>query len=229
MTALSGQGAIETIERQRPRMTVHELNEFGRTRLSTNFFMRDFLYSEIAAVHGLSNIPDDPALAIAAGTRLCEELLEPLQAAFGRIVIRSAYRSAEVNGFGCRMQAARQRGYNCSSNARNAASHIWDMRDTDGCMGATACIVVPSFWDRFQAPGDWQRLAWWIHAHLPYSSLTFFGTRFAFNIRWHERPRRIIRSWPTPRGTLTRPGYANHAGRHEAQWQGIVPRAQERD
>ena len=53
---------------------------------------RDFLFSEIAAVEGLSNLPDDPELAIAAGRGLCENLLEPLQATFGRIAIRSAYR-----------------------------------------------------------------------------------------------------------------------------------------
>lgn len=46
--------------------------------------MRDFLYSEIANVHGISNLPDDPELAIAAGRGLCEELLEPLQGAAGK-------------------------------------------------------------------------------------------------------------------------------------------------
>jgi hypothetical protein len=204
-------------------MTVKELTEFGRTRLSRNFFMRDFLYSEIAAVHGLANIPSDPELAIAAGTRLCEELLEPLQEAFGRIVIRSSYRSAEVNALGNRMQAAGHRDYNCAANDRNRAAHIWDLRDDDGCMGATACVVVPSFWERFHAHGDWQRMAWWIHDHLPYSNLTFFGTRFAFNIRWHERPKRVICSWPAPRGILTKPGYANHDGSHEEEWRGILP------
>jgi hypothetical protein len=56
--------------------TVKALEELGRTRLSTNFFMRDFLYSEIAALHGFTNIPDDPDLAIAAGTALCETLLD---------------------------------------------------------------------------------------------------------------------------------------------------------
>ena len=49
--------------------------------------MRDFLYSEIANVHRITNLPDDPQLAIAAGKRLCEELLEPLQATFA--VLRS--------------------------------------------------------------------------------------------------------------------------------------------
>ena len=63
--------------------SVAKLDELGRVRLSQNFFMRDFLYSEIANLHGLPNIPEDPDLAIAAGTRLCEELLEPLNATFG--------------------------------------------------------------------------------------------------------------------------------------------------
>ncbi|EHJ58682.1 hypothetical protein [Novosphingobium pentaromativorans] len=74
-------------------------------RLSKSFFMRDFLFSDIAAVHGLNNLPDDPDLAIAAGTKLCEELLEPLQERFGRIAVRSAFRSCEVNGLGNEMQA----------------------------------------------------------------------------------------------------------------------------
>jgi len=74
------------------------LEDLGRVRLSPNFFMRDFLYSEIAAFYGIANIPDDPDLAIAAGTRLCEGLLEPLHATFGHVAIRSAYRSCDVNG-----------------------------------------------------------------------------------------------------------------------------------
>ena len=70
-------------------MNVKALEGLGRTRLSKSFFLRDFLFSDIAAIHGLANVPDDPELAIAAGTRLCEELLEPLNATFGRIAIRS--------------------------------------------------------------------------------------------------------------------------------------------
>ena len=60
--------------------TVRAAEEFGRARLSRSFFMRDFLYREISNVHGIPNLPVDPDLAIAAGGRLCEELLEPLQA-----------------------------------------------------------------------------------------------------------------------------------------------------
>ncbi|WP_257223106.1 MULTISPECIES: hypothetical protein [unclassified Acinetobacter] len=59
--------------------------------------MRDFLYSEIANWYGVPNVPDHPDIAIRTGSKLCEELLEPLQEKFGRIAIRSAYRSPSVN------------------------------------------------------------------------------------------------------------------------------------
>jgi len=82
--------------------SVRSLEEFGRVRLSASFFMRDFLHSEIADFHGIPNIPDNPELAIAAGRQLCKQLLEPLQATFGRLSIRSAYRAPAVNEFGNR-------------------------------------------------------------------------------------------------------------------------------
>ena len=55
--------------------SVKALEDLGRVRLSANFFLRDFLYSEIAVINGFANIPDDPDLAIAAGKRLCESLV----------------------------------------------------------------------------------------------------------------------------------------------------------
>lgn len=81
--------------------SVRTAEAFGRTRLSFSFFMRNFLHSEIATITGMTNLPDDPELAIAAGCGLCENLLEPLQDTFGRLHIRSSYRSSEVNAFGC--------------------------------------------------------------------------------------------------------------------------------
>jgi hypothetical protein len=60
----------------RSPQTVDALETLGRVRLSPSFFMRDFLYSEIANFYGKQNIPQDPDLAIANGKRLCEELLE---------------------------------------------------------------------------------------------------------------------------------------------------------
>lgn len=179
--------------------------------------MRDFLYSDIAAINGMSNIPNDPDLAIEVGTRLCEDLLEPIQDAFGRIAIRSAYRSEEVNDFG------NKNGHNCARNELNYAGHIWDRLDAHGLKGATACIVVPSFWERFQQPGDWQKLAWWIHDNLPHGGMTFFPIYWAFNLSWYEKPEKKIYSYIGNGGYLTKPGYENHGGDHRALWEGILP------
>jgi len=201
--------------RRRKPGSVRGLEALGRVRLSRSFFMRDFLYSEIANLHGIPNMPDHPDLAIAAGRRLCEELLEPLVSVFGRLAIRSAYRSPAVNEFG------NEHGLSCASNKRNAARHIWDRRDAEGCMGAVACVVVPWFADRYAEGADWRAMAWWVHDHLPYSHLEFFPKLAAFNIGWHERPRRRIDSFIAPRGCLTRPGMANHAGDHSVYYPGF--------
>ena len=89
--------------------SVAELTELGRVRLSEHFFMRDMLYSEVANFHGLSNMPDDPDLAIASGAKLCGLVLEPLHRAFGGIAVRSAFRSAAVNDF-CHQRLAQDPG-----------------------------------------------------------------------------------------------------------------------
>lgn len=191
------------------------LERLGRVRLSKSFFFRDFLYSEIGSFYGIPNIPDDPDLAVAAGRRLCEELLEPLRASFDGIAIRSAYRSPELNAFG------NKHGLSCARNEATYANHIWDRRDAGGCMGATASIVVPWFADHYAAGADWRSLAWWIHDHLPYGSLFFFPKLAAFNITWHERPTRRIDSYIAPRGCLTKPGMANHAGDHGGWYAGF--------
>jgi hypothetical protein len=191
------------------------LESLGRVRLSAHFFMRDFLHSEIASLHGIPNIPDDPDLAIAAGRQLCAVLLEPLYLSFGGLAIRSAYRAPAVNEFGNR------KGYNCATNAKSRAGHIWDQRDDQGCMGATACVVVPWYLERYERTRDWRPLAWWIHDHLPYSHLQFFPKLAAFNIQWHERPKRLIDSHAPPKGILTRLGMANHAGDHSGCYPGF--------
>ncbi len=123
--------------------TVKALEELGRVRLSKSFFMRDMLYSEISNFHAIPNIPDDPELAIHVATKLCEDLLEPIQDRFGRISIRSAYRAPAVNDFGNKNKL------NCASNEANYAAHIFDRRDANGHCGATVTVVVNSFIDYF--------------------------------------------------------------------------------
>ena len=197
----------------RTSITSYEkLEEFGRVRLSEHFFMRDFLHSEIAAWHGLRNIPDHPDAAIYAGEQLCQQLLEPLQATFGRIHVRSGYRSPAVNEFG------NENKLNCASNASNYSAHIWDYPDAQGKRGATACIVVPWLLDHIDRHGSWTDMAWWIHDHLPYHSLYFFPRLAAFNIRWHETPVRRVDSYAAPKGCLIQPGMPGAPGMHQEHY-----------
>ena len=163
---------------------VNALDAFGRVRLSKHYFMRDFLYSEVAAVHGIANVPDDAELAVKSGRALCRNLLEPLRHVFGHLTIRSAFRSVNVNGY-CNCH-----GMSCSSNKASCAKHIWDHRDSEGFMGATACIVIPGLVDWIdEKPGrDWQVLAWFIHDHLPYSEMVFFNRNGTVNLTWRGDP-----------------------------------------
>ncbi len=197
-------------------ITYDALEQLGRERLSPNFYLREFLYSEIANWHQIRNVPDFPAHALMTGARLCHELLEPLQETFGRVHVRSGYRSPEVNAFG---NANR---LDCASNEKNYGAHIWDYPDKAGHYGAMACIVIPVLEDFIAAGGSWTAMAWWVHDHLPYSSLCFFSRQGAFNIGWSEVPKRRIDSYTAPRGCLTQAGMANNMGSHEPEYRELL-------
>ena len=194
-------------EAVRKPASVRALEELGKVRLSPSFCMRDFLYSEVASFYGIPNIPDDPDFAIAAGTNLCEELLEPLIATFGPITIVSGYRSPEVN------KLCNQKRLNCASNEKNFAAHIWDRKDANGKMGATASILI----QQFAVGADWRDIAWWIHENLPYHKLQFFKGG-AFNIGWRENPEKSVYSYIGPKGYLARPGMNNFKGDHSSYY-----------
>ena len=117
---------------------------------------------------GSRTSPDDPDLAIAAGTRLCEELLEPLHATFGHVTVRSAFRSVEVNTYG--NECNREQGTHAGETTWNHSRHVWDRRDAEGCMGATASIVIPWFIPRSttrERPGRRSPGGSNSHDHLP--------------------------------------------------------------
>lgn len=199
--------------------SVKSLEKLGRVRLSESFFLRDFLYSEISQIEGVPNIPEYPDVAIEAGTNLCEKVLEPIQKVLGKVSIRSGYRSPSVNTIG----ASNKNQYNCSSNERNYAHHIWDYPDKHGAIGATACVVVNSFVPYYEKTGDWQALAWWIHDNIESYSSQFYHPRLAaFNIRWAQVPEKKIQSYIAPKGYLTKPGMSNHGGCHATAYDGYL-------
>jgi hypothetical protein len=189
--------------------SVAELTDLGRHRLSDHFFMRDVLYSEVGNFHGIPNIPENPELAIAAGEKLCQLVLEPLRAAFGHIAIRSAYRSPTLNGHCHELHKQGVAESWCTCNEDNFGYHIWDIRDSAGYLGATATIVVPGYIEHYERTGDWQSLGWWIRDNLEhYAQVQFFRRLCAFNIRWYEGPsdKAIGYLDPPTRVTLTKAG-----------------------
>ena len=191
---------------KQPR-SMRALEDLGRVRLSKHFFLRDFLYSEIGVLHGFANIPNDPDLAIAAGTKLATELLDPMVETFGAVHIRSAYRAPDLNAFG------NANKLNCARNDANYAGHIWDRRDERGRMGACASVVVPWFADHYAQGRDWRDLAWWVHDHLPYHAMWFFPKLAAFNLTWRDAPARTISSYIAPKGKLLAAGEDGPADR----------------
>jgi len=181
----------------RKPQSMWSLETLGRVRLSRYFYMREFLYSEIANFHRLQNIPPNPDLAIERGRAFCETLLDPLEETFGRVAVRSGYRAPDLNRFG------NEKGLNCARNDYPQECHIWDIPETPV---AGASIVIPWFADQYDTGRDWRDLAWWLHDHLAYSELWFFPKLCAFNISWRPRPWRTISSYIAPRGMLLRRG-----------------------
>ncbi len=184
------------------------LETLGRVRLSRHFFLRDFLYSEIANIHGLQNIPDDPDLAIETGRAFCRALMDPLEETFGRIAVRSGYRSAALNRFG------NENRLNCARNDNPLECHIWD-RGRGAARVAGASVVIPWFADRYEQGRDWRDLAWWLHDHLDYSEIWVFPKLCAFNLVWRPVPLRRIDSYVVPRGTLLAAGATPEESRQD--------------
>ena len=175
------------------------LETVGRVRLSKHFYMRDFLYSEITGFHGIPNIPDNPDLAIENGRAFCTALLDPLEETFGRVAVRSGYRSRALNDYG------NANKLNCASSDNPIECHIWD-RDAGDAAIAGASIVIPWFADQYDQGRDWRDLAWWVHDHLPYSEMWLFPKLAAFNLVWRPTPLRTISSYIAPKGMLLRAG-----------------------
>ena len=171
------------------RASVKSLEDLGRVRLSENFFMRDFLYSEVANLYGIPNIPDDPDLAIETGRALCENLLEPLREKFGRISIRSAYRCREV------ARVCNERGHNCAKPEIGARQpHLGPARrrgllrrDGDDHRARLHPLLSG---DR-PLGGDGV-----VGARPPaLFAMQFFPKFAAFNLGWREVPKRRITSY----------------------------------
>jgi hypothetical protein len=207
-------------------LSIADLTDFGRVRLSKHFFMREMLYTEVGNFCGVQNIPKDPDLAIAAGKRFCEEILEPLKEAFGHVAIRSAFRSSVLNGYGHELLKKCDLSASCAPNDFNRSRHAWDERDAAGMMGACATVVIPSYVDYFERTGDWKSMGWWIRDNIPvHDEIYFFPKLGAFNIRWYEgqseKPICFLSEFSATSmkmDLLTKKGESNFEGDHSGQY-----------
>ena len=190
----------EHLRMRKPR-TVRSAETFGRVRLSQSFFMRDFLYSEIANLHGLA----EPARRPRPGDRRRPE------------AVRASARTAagDVRAAGDPVGLSRPGGQRLRQRAfpelrlertqsrapyLGSAQRGWRHR-RDGQLGRALAGRPP------RSGATWQAMAWWIHDHLPYSELQFFPKLAAFNIGWHEKPRRRISSFVPRAGCSPSPAW----------------------
>jgi hypothetical protein len=100
-----------------------KFDSLSRVRLSKNFILRDFLFCAESCAKGLSNFPQNPTLVIAAGQALCERVLEPVLAHFGRFAITYGYHSQESTDIPLTRTGTTTRP--------NSSPHHWD-RQTFG-------------------------------------------------------------------------------------------------
>jgi hypothetical protein len=184
-------------------MTYSGLENLGRIPLSRHFHLREFLYSEIAVHYQRRNVPDDVDRAVWAGSMLCQKLLDPLQDQFGRVHVRSGYRSRAVNreGFLGKRKCAED----------NDGAHTWDYESKGFGFGAMASISVPNLSRRvLSGELDVATIAWWVVDHFPeWSVLEFFATadvpyadEVVFNIGWNQTPQHVITNWRGGRKAL---------------------------
>lgn len=111
--------ATEYPAKQGAIITRREYEALARVRLSQNFILRDFLLSTDAAAHGFSNFPENPSMVVRAGRALCEKVLEPVLARWGRFAITFAYQSREALEFKWPQEKRDRKG-------RNSNPHHWD-------------------------------------------------------------------------------------------------------
>ena len=115
--------------------TTAKYDQLTRTRLSKNFILRDFMFCAASAAQGLSNYPENPDAVIKAGRALCEQILEPILAHFGRFAITYGYQS--------RASMDRDLAKTSKLTHPNSSSpHHWD-RETFGTQVYARVDILP--------------------------------------------------------------------------------------
>ena len=169
-------------------MSASALDELSRVRLSSNFLLRDFLYSAWSSVSGHSNLPDDCDAVSRAGRALCERVLEPVLAKFGRFAITYGYQGPSV----ARLSSADRSRYSNS----DGVLHQWDRVTRFGDAVYARVDILPFCVEDGQiSKEDFGR---WVMMNLNVDLLTEWTSSNVFCITICPAPRRVWQRWGRP-------------------------------
>lgn len=177
--------ATEYPAKQGAITTVREYEVLARVRLSQNFILRDFLFSTDAAAHGFSNFPEDPDMVVRAGRELCEKVLEPVLARWGRFAITFAYQSREALEFKWTQEKRDTKG-------RNSNPHHWDRGSFGDEVYARLDILPFCVEDGLV---DRHEFGHWLMHNLDIDLLMQWSRSSVYCISISPKPRRIWLEW----------------------------------
>lgn len=172
-------------EKQGAIPTTREYEALARVRLSQNFILRDFLFSTDAAVHGFNNFPENPDMVVRAGRELCEKVLEPVLAQWGRFAITFAYQSREALEFKWPQEKR-------DTKSHNSNPHHWDRGSFGDEIYARLDILPFCVEDGLV---DRHEFGHWLMHNLDIDLLMQWSRSNVYCISIGPKPRRIWLEW----------------------------------
>ena len=182
------------------------LDEWGRTRLSKHFILRDFLYSARGEILGITNYPqDDVHQEIKSGVALCEKVMEPVLEKFGRFAITYGYQNRTLI----------EAGYKKSAK-HSSDPHHWD-RGTWGKQVYARVDILPFCVE----DGEVSKFEFgkWLMSNLDIDLLMQWHRSNVFCITISPKPRRVWLEWGQP--SHDQPKRTTFMGKE--YWQNVYP------
>jgi hypothetical protein len=171
------------------RQASAEYDKFTRTRLSKNFLLREFLYSSDSDFRGICNMPRDRELVIRSGKALCENILEPIIARFGKIFITFGYQSK--SGIEADWSPTKRK-----ENPRSSNPHDWERQTFGSKIYCRVDILPACVEDGLVSKYEFGH---WLMHNLDIDLLMQWKRSNVFCITYSEfRPRRVWLEWGSP-------------------------------
>lgn len=185
--------------------------ELCKTRLSKNFILRDFMFSTEAAVAGHSNFPSDNVdQVIESGKSLCNTVLEPILAQFGRFHVTFGYQ--------CRA-TMELRSKDLRDNPTKSSPHHWDRQTMGKSVYARVDIWPMCVEDGEVSKADFGR---WMMMNLDIDLLQMWGHSNIFCVTISPKPRRVWLEWVPMGQGENGSNKIEHMGRE--YWQNKYPK-----